>query len=209
MNLRKKIGAAHAAFLLITGLATAAQPRHYSYMDTDWYKTHGVFAKHQEKEQAAQEKQRAEQEKQKAERKRLLDAKTIGLYVRNTTEYPCQTRLKIFARDSNYPVRTLEKSIPAGATVEILDDALDKNYVYVLTAFVGDEPFRMLGGGVMRIGRRITLDRNAKPVPVAKTPNLSTNKDWSIKHPTNKKVELVLELIQKQGAQPELRLRDQ
>ena len=169
-------------------------------------------------ERAEEQKRQArvEQEKQNQERKRLLDAKAIGLYVRNTTEYPCQVTLKIYARQqtpktffSGFPDRTLEKNIPAGATVELLDDALDKNYVYTLTAFVGEKPIRMLGGKVMHIGGPMAFDKNSKSVPAAKTPNLSINKDWSIQHPTNKKVELVLELVQKQGAPTELRLRDQ
>lgn len=204
MNLKRKICGTYGTLLLITGLATAAQPMHYAYMDTDWYKTQGVFA-----EQA---------EKQSAERKRLLDAQTIGLYVSNTTAYPADVVLKKFSPDSIYPSLIKEKAIPEGTTVEILGDALDKNYLYTLTGSVTKKTPLKPGssvagpGGIMiniptfgPIGSR----GDAKPAPMTTTTHyISTKKDWSISHPTNKKLELVLELSEQQDAQPILTIRN-
>lgn len=196
--------AAYVALLFITGLATAAQPMRYAYMDTDWYKTQGVFA-----EQA---------EKQSAERKRLLDGKTIGLYVSNTTAYPANVVLKKFSRGSTYPSLTKEKAIPEGTTVEILGDALDKNYLYTLTGSVAKKtPLKpgssFAGPGGIRMQMptfgAIGVSRDSTPAPTATTTHyISTKKGWSIDSPASPKRELVLELSEQQAAQPILTIRN-
>lgn len=197
MNLKKKIGGTYGALLLITGLATAAQPMRYAYMDTDWYKTQGIFAD------------------QESERKRLLDTHSIGVYVTNPTPYPANVVLKKFSPGSTYPSLTKEKSIPEGATVEILGDALDQNYRYTVSGSLfkpsnkkTNQPLGM-GFSTLQGPARIGVAGSAKPATVVTfSQRISTNKDWSLQSPTMKKKELVLELVEKQGAQPELRLRD-
>lgn len=189
----------YAIIVLVSSCCTSvyldaqSAPVRYSYMNTEWYKTHGTFAE------------------QEAEQKRLLDTGSIGLYVKNNSAHTAHVSVEV-SDQAGHAVRIRKTTINPGATVDTLGTALNKKYVYSVTASIA-KTTNPTGGSVPTVaGVRVAAPGSigfggTVTNTIAVTKTIATQKAWSIAYPTGRKIELVLDLVETPRAQPTLTLR--